>query len=112
MEDVLQPDGTIDLDRARGSIDTHGWRMTLESDGAPRFVPAEASSPSSSAAVAGEYWDDRFVQPGVFGNSVRALIVDEGGTLFIGGVFTTAGGLQANRIVQWFRVVHIGHRNE
>jgi hypothetical protein len=47
-----------------------------------------------------ESWDDRFVEPGV-NHEVWTIAVDDSGTIFIAGEFTTAGGRPANYIAQW-----------
>jgi hypothetical protein len=103
LEQILRPDGTLDLHGYRGSIATAGWRMRMDAKGAPRFErEAEGASPGGAdpARTLGgpsECWK-RF---GSVNNTVYALAVNGFGDLYVGGQFTTAGSVSANRIAKW-----------
>src|SRR3954451_17959999 len=118
LERVLNKDGTLDLSTGfSGSIDPKGWRMETSPNGEPRFVksddqqqqqqppPAEprstTSTPSSLSPLApgDENWDPRFNLPGV-NNYVYAIAIS-GSDVYVGGRFTTAGGVAANSIARW-----------
>ncbi len=64
------------------------------------FVPSEPY-PGPESGPNDVYWDDPFVfAPGVNG-TVYASIMDASGNLYIGGDFTVAGGVPANRVAKW-----------
>src|SRR5205823_5059111 len=91
LADLLNADGTLDLSSGyAGTLDPTGWRMETGAGGRPRFVPSTAG---------GQGWDPRFNPPGT-DNSVFAVAIS-GTTTFIGGSFTTAGGIVANNIAAW-----------
>jgi hypothetical protein len=99
---LLNPDGTINLSTGfSGTLDSHGWRMEIDSGGTPRFIPDGSSAHgSSSLPVPGdEGWDDRFGPPGANGN-VYAIAV-RGRELFVGGRFTAIGNAVARNIARW-----------
>ncbi len=120
LERVLNKDGTLKLSTSfSGSVDVDpkGWRMQTGPDGKPRFVKSDEqqqrqqrqqhlpakprSSPSSpSPLTAGdENWDDRFNTLGM-NNSVHAIAIS-GSDVYVGGYFTTAGGVTAYNIAKW-----------
>jgi len=92
---ILNPDGSVRLDGGfSGALDVQGWQMRTGPDGKPRFLrSAEGGIPEDSL------WDDRFGYPGM-NNAVFALGVMDT-NLYAGGVFTTSGGVSANRIARW-----------
>jgi hypothetical protein len=47
-----------------------------------------------------EPWDSRFDANGM-GGHVRAIAIAPNGHVFAGGLFTTAGGVQASRVAEW-----------
>ena len=91
---MVRPDGSIDLHGYRGNISTDGWRLVTEQDGSPRFV--------RGAAGPDDNWDSRFSRsiPGS-DRAIFRLALDGNGILYAGGLFTTIGGVSANRIARW-----------
>ncbi len=61
----------------------------------PKTVFAAPATPTAAGA-----WDDRFGYVGVEGR-VTALAEAPNGDLYVGGDFTKAGGMAANRIARW-----------
>src|SRR4051812_19027244 len=91
LAEMLNTDGTLNLGTGfSGSLNMAGWKMASAPNGAPRFVPAVAGD---------ENWDTRFHDRGT-NSAVYALLVS-GSTIYVGGDFTTAGGVAANRIAAW-----------
>ncbi len=61
-----------------------------------------AGAPGARAATLD--WSDQFQFPGVGGGGVNAGVVFDDGSgsaLYVGGNFTTAGGVAANSIAKW-----------
>src|SRR5436309_2448060 len=58
------------------------------------------ASNDSHRAQAGDCWDDQFSTLGM-NNTVRALLRDGAGNLYVGGQFTMAGGAPANYVARW-----------
>lgn len=97
LENLLNQDGTLNLGTGfSGSLDATGWQMVTDSNGQPRFLPANTSLPAGSADLDDVYWDDRF---GIVGSPVRvsALAVN-GRDVYVGG---TDSQLQLNNIAKW-----------
>jgi hypothetical protein len=99
---VLTPEGGI-AEGVSGSFDPAGFRMTYGSGGEPVFVPDDPSSvepvPAFDEQYVEGYWDYRFDYQGVDG-PVNAMAF--GGTdAYLGGAFTQAGGVSANRVARW-----------
>jgi hypothetical protein len=91
LEQLLNSDGTLDLERGfQGSLDPTGWEMVTGANGEPRFAPT--MSPDDK-------WDAQFNRPGIVG-IVYAIAVS-GNDIYVGGYFTTAGGVVANNIAKW-----------
>lgn len=86
---LLNPDGTL-KPGARGSFDTSGFRMALTATGAPSFVPV----------VACNGWDTQFGPPNGVNAIVNALAVS-GTDIYVGGYFTVAGNIPANRVAKF-----------
>lgn len=104
VETILNPDGTLDLDRGfNGSLSVEGWRMVTGANGEPRFVRDTETPPSMKPAddqIEGdEFWDDRFGPPGIDG-PIHALLLHQG-TLYAGGRFLFAGSTLANNVARW-----------
>jgi WD40 repeat protein len=69
--------------------------LAMPAGATPRAAPA-----SAPAAPGDEYWAAGFNLPGL-NDTVQALVVGPDGALYAGGMFTTAGGVVANRIARW-----------
>jgi hypothetical protein len=67
--------------------------MTTGNNGAPLFTPS--NSPLSD----GDNWDAEFGPTGT--NDVVYAIAISGSDVYVGGIFLTAGGVNANRIAKW-----------
>jgi hypothetical protein len=88
---ALNPDGTLQAG-ASGSFDVHSYRMEQTANGAPRFVPAGAAQADCPG------WDSQF-DAGV--NGYVFAMVAAGDNLYLGGDFTVAGGMAANRVARY-----------
>jgi hypothetical protein len=95
--------------------------MASEPGTAPRFVPDRArhtrdaipfgrgraagqggqSGPSQPLAPGDENWDNRFTLPNGMNNTPFAAAVSNTGDVYVGGFFTSAGGVAANYIARW-----------
>lgn len=87
---VLNADGTVKPGMA-GSFDASGYRMEYAATGEPQFVPRTAGPDDK--------WDGQFGVPGVDG-SVYAIAIN-GSDIYVGGNFTVASNIFANRIAKW-----------
>jgi hypothetical protein len=97
---LLGPDGTLNLDKGfSGSVNPSGWKMELGSGGKPRFVTAGLQTAPALSDPADEAWDGRFSLSGV-DNIVYAISVS-GTDVYVGGLFSIAGNIQANNIAKW-----------
>jgi len=95
ISSILNPDGTLALKSGfTGSFDPSGYRMISNPGEAPRFVPIKAM-----AADPDDAWFTNFKINGV-PKSVNAVAIS-GSDVYVGGVFTTAGGIPANYIAKW-----------
>jgi uncharacterized repeat protein (TIGR01451 family) len=90
---VLNDDGSV-KPGISGSFDVSGFRMEYGPNGAPRFV-AEPMIP-----VCTPDWDTQFGRPNGVDNVVQALAVT-GSDLYVGGQFTLAGNVAANRVAKF-----------
>jgi hypothetical protein len=63
-------------------------------------APLAAIAQSPALLVSDDNWISLGTSPGV-NSSVLASVVDASGNLYVGGVFTQAGGLPANFIAKW-----------
>jgi len=85
-----------------GSVDLHGWELTVDGDGTPRFVESGRSKNSELAAapVSGdECWEQGFGPGGIHGKVY--VMSARGSDLFIGGLFRLAGSVLANNLVRY-----------
>ncbi|HOX56924.1 MAG TPA: immunoglobulin domain-containing protein [Candidatus Paceibacterota bacterium] len=108
----LAPDGTLDLTRGfSGTLDARGWTMVAAPGSGPRFVRSTTASPASASgafaggpresAVEGDNnWDGRFVAPPGVDGVIHALAVS-GTSLFVGGDFSSVGGISASNVARW-----------
>jgi hypothetical protein len=93
LGDLLDAQGSLDLSSGfRGSIDARGWGLVSGPDEAPAFALLAAGGDSQ--------WSDIFQPPGTNG-VVWALAADGTGNVYVGGTFTSAGGVVANNIARW-----------
>lgn len=89
---LLQPDGTIKRTRGfRGNIDPTGWQMKILKNGFPRFV--------ASGNSVDTFWNPSFPGNGTNGAIYAMALVDT--DLYLGGAFTSAGGVSVNNIARW-----------
>lgn len=104
----LNPDGSFnDENGYSGSIDARGWDIQTMPDGSPRFVRSDAGTELPAFArpsVSGdEYWEDGFGdEPSSNGvNDEVFALASDNVNLYIGGIFSKAGDVEANNIVIW-----------
>lgn len=95
LAELLGADGTLDLSSGyRGSIDARGWALVSEPDQPPRFAP------QAVAEAGDEVWADDFTVPGV-DDAVFAVASTADGTVYVGGRFSSAGGVNAKSLAKW-----------
>src|SRR5258706_4906887 len=93
----LNPDGTLNTPPGfQGNLDPKGWQLTTGRNGKPRFVRSSLSVMSDPADSA---WDDEFKIAGI-NDDVFAIAVS-GSTVYVGGWFTSIGGIEVNYIAKW-----------
>ena len=92
LASVLQADGSLRAGVA-GSFDVSGYRMELTAAGAPRFVPGGAGCETAD-------WDGQFALANGTNHEVDALAV-MGNAIYVGGEFTAAGNVAANRVAKF-----------
>jgi uncharacterized repeat protein (TIGR01451 family) len=95
---LLKPAGTLDLSSGyRESLKVEGWALGSGPDESPRST----SHPSTELSGAGdESWADDYTMPGVNG-TVYAIVQADDGTIYVGGAFTSAGGVVARNLAKW-----------
>ncbi|MCS6883627.1 MAG: hypothetical protein RMK84_20105 [Oscillochloridaceae bacterium] len=94
LEDLLNPDGTLQLDGAfNGTLDVSGWQVTLDPEEGPIFQP-EAGPPAQWTNL-GSSTDS------ALNNTVLAIAVS-GTDVYVGGSFANAGGIaEADYVARW-----------
>jgi len=92
---ALNSDGTL-RPGAQGSFDARQFVMRTATDGRPVFRLVGARQ---VLGPGDENWQDGFGLPGT--NGTVLAVVQAGATTYVGGTFTTAGGVGANRIARW-----------
>ncbi len=96
LQNVLNPDGTIRLERD-GGYSLEGYELQIDENGVPRALPkGEAQTENTTSGT----WGTGFSLPNGVDNIVRTLAVYNG-ELYVRGEFTEAGGSSANRIARW-----------
>ncbi|MDO7875683.1 FG-GAP-like repeat-containing protein [Hymenobacter sp. ASUV-10] len=93
LASALRPDGTLQAG-ASGSFDARGYDFFTAPDGHPVFRPARTQGAGD------EKWRDGFGLPGT-NATVNATVVAPNGDVYVGGNFTTAGPVAANRVARW-----------
>jgi hypothetical protein len=93
LEEALNPDGTLKRG-VQGSFKVEGYTMRTGKHGEPIFVPQTQNTASGTWSTLGTGSSN-----GVNGE-VRALAVS-GNEVFVGGFFTSAGGVSANRVARF-----------
>jgi hypothetical protein len=94
---ALNPDGTLKAG-LRGSFDASGYAVgTDAATGQPTFRPAGTRT---TLGAGDENWQGGFDLPGT-NNPVLAVARAANGDLYMGGDFTTAGGVAASRVARW-----------
>src|SRR5690554_2530428 len=89
ITDFLNEDGTFsNPDGYSGTVDVSGYEMVSNSDGTPTFL-----------SVDDDLWNLQSYYPGT-NNEVYVMVVN-GDDLYIGGIFTNAGGVPASRIARF-----------
>ncbi len=90
-------------------VNSLSYVYALQWDGSGLFVGGSFTSDGSGAILYSRvaYWSEGVWSPleynGVngVGNAVRALLLDDAGDLWLGGVFDTAGGITVDRVARW-----------
>jgi hypothetical protein len=93
LEEALNPDGTLKRG-VQGSFKVEGYTMRTGKHGEPIFVPQTQNTASGTWSTLGTG-----SQNGV-NSTVRALAV-VGNEVFVGGAFTSAGGVSANGVARF-----------
>jgi hypothetical protein len=94
LEEALNPDGTLKRG-AQGSFKVEGYTMRTGKNGEPIFVPQTQNTASGTWSSLGTGSSN-----GVSGGGVTALAV-VGNEVFVGGFFTSAGGVSANNVARF-----------
>jgi len=94
LEEALNPDGTLKRG-AQGSFKVEGYTMRTGKNGEPIFEPRTQHTASGTWSSLGTG-----SQNGVSGGGVTALAV-VGNEVFVGGLFTSAGGVSANNVARF-----------
>ncbi len=92
---LLGRDGMLKLDAGfSGSLDARGYSLEITPGGAPRFVVSPALQGGGT-----DFWDTIFSSSGI--NAPVSAIAVSGNYVYIGGAFTSVGGISANHIARW-----------
>jgi hypothetical protein len=88
-----------------GSLDPAGLQMQLDADGAPRFVAAAAPAKDNENSLGGsdpnQRWSAGFGLGTGCDSFVRAIVTTANGDLYVGGNFSSCGGVPANNIARY-----------
>ncbi|MCR9103144.1 MAG: HYR domain-containing protein, partial [bacterium] len=92
LTDLLNPDGSLNVKPGfSGQLDIAGYHIQLDECAGP------VASPEAMASATGT-WSP--LGPGLNG-TVETIVVAASGDVYVGGSFTEAGGITANRIAKW-----------
>ena len=94
LREVLNPDGTLKRG-VQGSFKVEGYTMRTGKNGEPIFEPRTQHTASGTWSTLGTG-----SQNGVSGGGVAALAV-VGNEVYVGGSFTSAGGVSANYVARF-----------
>ena len=97
---VLTPDGAI-MEGASGSFDPTGFRMTYGPEGDPLFVEESSLSGEPATFPGGQDDEGTWYSLGSGVNDNVYAIAVSGSDVYVGGLFTQAGGVSVNRIACW-----------
>ena len=89
---ILNPDGTVRAG-TQGSFDATGYELSYGPGGEPLLWPAGTMAPGWNAVGAPG-------APNGVSGSIHALAVS-GTDVYVGGSFSQAGGIAANRVAKW-----------
>ena len=96
---VLDTDGRI-KPGSTGSFDPKGFQMSYGQTASRVSFPKAGRAPRRRRAPVNDGWYDGFGIPGANG-VVFSAASDGAGNIYIGGGFTAAGNVFANRIAKW-----------
>jgi len=115
-QELLNPDGTLNLETGiSGCVDVSGYQVRLDAERGPVFVPLAGATTDirqeGTSALSGSQPQRGPLAPMAAGEAWSPLgtgvdgpvftIVISNGTVYAGGIFTTAGGEDANYIAKW-----------
>lgn len=105
LASVLNPDGTLrDGVELNGSVDTTGYQMQIDPDGAPRFVREEGAAAQPQQASIGQWIGGAGSgELESVPNAISAVAI-VGEDFYVGGEFSTIGDISAASIARWNRV--------
>lgn len=89
---ILAEDGSL-IPSNNGSFDPAGYQLVTGKNGEPRFV-------STDTLASCDAWNTQFSINGTDG-TIRAVVADGLGNVYIGGNFSLVGGVRANRVAKW-----------
>ena len=95
VQEIVNHDGSLRLERD-GNYSLDGYELQIDLHGRPIVTPKKTMQTQSSAGS----WGMGIGLPAGVNNTVYALAVYNG-ELYVGGNFTQAGGIAANRIARW-----------
>ncbi len=92
---MLNADGTINHQLLQnGSFNTAGYSISYLNNGEPVF-----NRPSTNTVAGDENWAPDFAIPGTNG-LINTVHIDNN-DVYVGGIFSKAGGINANNIAKW-----------
>ncbi|MEQ8703160.1 MAG: HYR domain-containing protein [Phaeodactylibacter sp.] len=92
LTDFLNPDGSLNVTPGfSGQIDIAGYHIQLDECAGPVAVPDGMASATGTWSALGSGLN----------NKVNTIAVAANGDLYVGGAFTEAGGISADRIAKW-----------